>query len=190
MEESNELKKCEVDVASLQEVRWGGDGVIDRGEYAIWYGGSEKQESEGTVFLVQARTKEKGMEFNAYDSRITYIKINCKPKQISLINVYPPTETLEEKIKRAFYEKLEEVYEKTSKEDILMLAGDFNAQIGRELCYQEVAGPHTLHDVTNQNGEIVCDPAAAMNMPIMSTKFKHKAIHKITWVLPGKTTGN
>ncbi|XP_063933749.1 uncharacterized protein LOC135145558 [Zophobas morio] len=76
------------------------------------------------------------------------------------------------------------------KQDILMPVGDFNAQVERELCYQEVAGPHTLHDVTNQNGEMLCDLATAMNMTTMSTKFKHKTIHKITWMLPGKTTGN
>ena len=35
MEEvANELKKYEV--RSLQEVRWGGERVVDREEYAIW----------------------------------------------------------------------------------------------------------------------------------------------------------
>ena len=71
-----------------------------------------------------------------------------------------------------------------------MLVGDFKAQIGKELCYQEVTGPHTLDDVTNQNGEVLCNLAAAMNMTTMNTKFKHKAIYKVRLMLPGKTTGS
>ena len=43
------------------------------------------------------------MEFKACGSRI------------SLINVYAPTDTTEEKIKQAFYEKLEEICEKIPK---------------------------------------------------------------------------
>ena len=71
------------------------------------------------------------------------------------------------------------------KQDILMLVGDFKAQIERELCYQEVAGSHTRPIRMEK-----CDLAAAINIMIMSTKFKHKAIHKITWIVSGKTTGN
>mgnify|MGYP005986367609 CR=1 FL=1 len=68
--------------------------------------------------------------------------------------MYTPQRKQEKKIKQAIYEKLEEICEKMPKQDILMLVEDFNTQKERELCYQEVAGPHTLHDMTNQNGEI------------------------------------
>ena len=49
--------------------------------------------------------------------------------------MYTPQRKQEKKIKQAFYEKLEEICEKMPKQDILMLVGDFNAQIGRELRY-------------------------------------------------------
>ncbi|KAK5639921.1 hypothetical protein RI129_010732 [Pyrocoelia pectoralis] len=36
----------------------------------------------------------------------------------------------------------------------------------------------------------LCNLAAALNMEISSTKFKHKRIHKETWRRPGATEGN
>jgi len=43
---------------------------------------------------------------------------------------------------------------------------------------------HTLHEVSNQIGELVCNFAIENNMTVMSTHFQHKTIHKGTWTSP------
>jgi hypothetical protein len=55
--------------------------------------------------------------------------------------------------------------------------GNLNAKIGEEDVYQHVAGKHTLHEITNGNGELVCQYATANNMKIESTYYHHKRIH-------------
>jgi hypothetical protein len=59
-----------------------------------------------------------------------------------------------------------------------------NAKIGREDVYRPVSGMHTLHDISNKNGELICEYAVVNNMSVMSTKFQHKRIHKGTWMAP------
>jgi hypothetical protein len=44
-----------------------------------------------------------------------------------------------------------------------------NAKIGKEDVYQNVAGKHKLHEITNRNGEWVCEYAIANDMKIIST---------------------
>ena len=65
-----------------------------------------------------------------------------------------------------------------------------NAKIGKEDVYQNDAGKHTLHEITNRNGEWVCEYAIANNMKIISTYYQHKRIHKGTWISPDGNTLN
>lgn len=68
--------------------------------------------------------------------------------------------------------------------------GDFNAQVGKEECYRSVSGRHSIHEITNGNGEMLCHFAIQNNLKIMSTQFQHKTIHKATWLSPDNNTGN
>jgi hypothetical protein len=76
------------------------------------------------------------------------------------------------------------VYESTAKHDVVIILGDLNAKIGKEQAYSQVSGMYTLHDSSNQNGEMVCNFAIQNNMIIMSTQYQHKRIHKGTWIAP------
>jgi len=49
---------------------------------------------------------------------------------------------------------------------------------------------HTLHDITNRNGELVCEYAIANDMFVASMFFQHKNIHKVTWISPDTLTLN
>ena len=68
--------------------------------------------------------------------------------------------------------------------------GDLNAKIGKKDIYQDVAGKHTLHEISNRNGEWVCEYAIANNTKKISTYYQHKRIHKGTWISPDGNTLN
>ena len=67
-----------------------------------------------------------------------------------------------------------------TKHDALILLGDFNAKIGKEHSNKRIAGRHTLHDITSENGEKLVQFTITHNLEISSTKFQHKRIHKGT----------
>lgn len=64
--------------------------------------------------------------------------------------------------------------------DIKIILGDMNAKVGRELAFRPTIGKHSLHEISNDNGERLVDFAALVNMTIVSTYFEHKNIHKAT----------
>jgi exonuclease III len=150
----------------------------------------EKAREERNSIFSRRGIRNKIMQYEAVDGRISWIRIENKQANITIINAYAPTENSKEEEKTKFYDKLEKVCEKVKRNDILMIVGDFNAKIGKEERNEGVAGKETIHDTTNDNGAKICDLAAATNTFIVSTQYRHKREHKITWMIPGGTEGN
>jgi hypothetical protein len=51
-----------------------------------------------------------------------------------------------------FYNKLSDVCDQTQR-NVAVILEDFNAKIGKEHSNKGVAGAHTLHDITSENGD-------------------------------------
>jgi endonuclease/exonuclease/phosphatase family metal-dependent hydrolase len=129
------------------------------------------------------------MGFEPINERICKLRLKGK-YNITIINIHAPTEEKDEDTKERFFAELQQIQGKVPKHDLLLILGDYNAKIGRERDYQNVTRNHTLHDITNRNGELVCEYAIANDMVVASTFFQHKSIHKGTWISPDTLTLN
>jgi len=89
---------------------------------------------------------------------------------------YAPTEDKEEGIKEQFCEELQKTQDRVPKHGVTILLGDMNAKLGNEKVLSQVVGCHTLHDISNQNGEMVANYAISNDMFLISTNFQHKKI--------------
>lgn len=189
-EVAREMKRYNIEILALQEIRWSGQGAVDKKEYTLYYSGNEKQGRNGTGFMISETVRGRVISFRAINGRLSYIRIENKQANISVVNAYAPTEDADEEEKVEFYEKLEEICGDIPRNDMLIIAGDFNAKIGKEEYNEKVSGKETIHNTTSDNGSRVCNLAAMTNTFIVSTRFKHKNEHKITWMIPGSTQGN
>ena len=70
------------------------------------------------------------------------------PLNITVIQVYAPTNNAEETEAERFYEDLQDLLELTPKKDILFIIGDWNAKVGS----QETPGVTGKFDLGVQNG--------------------------------------
>lgn len=185
---ASELKRYKIDIAALQEIRWGGKGRIDEKEFTVIYSGAEEQGWRGVGFILSKTMRSKIIGMELINERMAYIRLEGKPTNISIVNIYAPTETNTDEEKEHFYEELEEMLEVIPREDLVIVLGDCNARIGKESIISQVAGKHTIHEKTNDNGIRLCGLAAKMNLIISSTKFEHPIEHKVTWISPDKKT--
>jgi hypothetical protein len=118
------------------------------------------------------------------------LRIKGKYHNLSLICVHAPTEDSHDTVKEQFFEGLQKIQDRIPKHDVIVVLADMNAKTGLEDAYSSATGKYSLHEESNSNGELKCKYMAANNMYIMSTKFKHKKIHKGTWVAPYRNTHN
>ncbi|XP_060665319.1 uncharacterized protein LOC132797575 [Drosophila nasuta] len=108
----------------------------------------------------------------------------------SLICAHAPTEEKDDATKDAFYAELDRAYGRCPSHDIKILLGDFNAKVGREDIFGATVGRFSLHETTSSNGLRLIGFAAAHNMVVRSTGFRHLDIHKASWLSPDRLTRN
>ena len=186
---ADELLKYNLDITALQELRWKGYGRIKKPRYILLYSGAEKQGEQGVGFIIKRSMEHSIIGFEPINSRLCKIRIKGRFYNTTVVNVYAPTENAQEEQKEQFYEDLSRC-DQIPKHDALLILGDFNAKIGKELANQSVGGQHTIHEETSENGLILCQFAEANDLLISSTCFEHKDIYKGTWKDPAGRTIN
>jgi hypothetical protein len=81
-----------------------------------------------------------------------------KFRNYSIINAHAPTGDKDDEAKDKFYLELETIYNQRPTDDIKMVLGDFNANVGKEESNYPQAGRNGLHEECNGNGYklVVC----------------------------------
>ena len=187
-----EAEKYNIEIMALQETRWTGEGECKIGNYTILYSGRKDDiHRAGVGFCISKKTYRAVESFNPVNERLAHIRISCKWFKMSIVVAYAPTEESEEDQKDEFYETLQTVIEKIPMHDIVIILGDMNAKVGREVdVFGPVIGVHSAHEECNDNGTRLASFANANRLVIGGTTFQHKAIHKETWNSPDGNTKN
>ena len=147
-----QISKTQLEILAALEIRQSGTGLIKKQNYSVYYSGhSSKTGQAGTGFILLKKMQNYVIGFEPYNEQLCKLRLKAKYNSVTLINVYAPTEDHTEEIKEQFYHNLQYLLDKTSKNDIIIILGDVNAQLGKERLYNEVTGQHTLHEETNRN---------------------------------------
>jgi len=184
-----EVERYGMEVVALQETRWTGEGSLSAGSYTFHYGGSEIH-SSGVGFMINKRISSAVKNVKFINERLGFLVVQGRWYKIAIINVHAPTEDKDNEIKDEFYEELEHLVEQLPNDYMKIVLGDFNAKIGKEDFFRPTIGPESLHEESNDNGVRVINFATGKNLIVKSTYFRHKNIHKQTWISPDGNTRN
>jgi len=151
---ADEMLKTQLQITALQELRWKGIRQINKTKYTLYYNcNPEKTGQLRTGFMVWNEIEMNILSFEPYNERLCKLWIKGKFNNLPIISVHAPTEEKTDEEKEKFHEDLQIVHNKIPKHDIVIILGNLNAKIGKE----DVAGKHTLHEISNKNGEWVCE---------------------------------
>uniref|UniRef100_A0A8D9B4S3 Craniofacial development protein 2 n=1 Tax=Cacopsylla melanoneura TaxID=428564 RepID=A0A8D9B4S3_9HEMI len=190
-EVANQMIKNQLDIIALQEIRWQGQGKIDKKDFSLIYSGPKDKTGQfGTGFLINKTVRGSIMEYQTVSDKICKIRLKGKFRNITIVSIHAPTKEKSEEIKETFYESLDEVLSQVQKYDQILVIGDFNAQVGSMESQSDVAGKFTVHDYNNNNGDYMAEFAARNKLFIRSTSFQHKKIHLGTWKVRGSNQVN
>jgi hypothetical protein len=69
-----ELRKYNIAIEALQEIRWKGKGMMKSEDFIIFYSGAQEN-MFGTGFIVQKNYKHLIMDFKAVNDRISMLRV-------------------------------------------------------------------------------------------------------------------
>ena len=82
--------------------------------------------------MVNKRVQNAVLECNLKNDRMISVRLQGKPFNITVIQVYAPTSNAEEADIERFYEELQDLLELTPNKDVLFIIGDWNAKVGSQ----------------------------------------------------------
>jgi exonuclease III len=121
-----------IDILALQEMRWVGQGTLEKRSHTVYYSCKSREHIDGVGFVVSKRVKDLVIDFEAVNSRICCIRMKGKFFNYGFMNAQAPTEDKLEEDKEEFYEHLEIVYRRCPRHEVKIIMGNMNAKIGRE----------------------------------------------------------
>ena len=173
----SEMFRMNIGCLGLAETRWSGKGdfVMDADSTVI-YSGSESHKESGVAVILDKERSRSLMGYNPVNSRILSVRLSGRPWNLTLIQVYAPTNQADEQEKENFYTCLQQVYQRVPKQDIVLLSGDFNAKISTGTAI----GKHALGS-QNDNGERLVQFAQANDLVAANAMLRRHARQMYTW---------
>lgn len=180
-----EVERAGLDLVVLTETKLKGKGQELSGEYVhIWSGvGRDMRARAGVSVLIKKRHKDKITHCEEISERFIRVDLNVFGRGVTVIGVYGPGNSEPTRVKEEFEEDFRLVLEKIRGSDEIIILGDFNARVGRQVG-SRVIGRCGEEQVTD-NGKRLIDICETFDLQIQNTFFQHKPIHQFTWSKPG-----
>lgn len=175
------LKNVNFDIIGLSETRRLGIKIEEYENCILCHSGLT-QGQYGVGFLIKSDHKKCIESFIGISDRIALLNLNIQNKQLSIIQVYAPTEAARDEEIDSFYADLYRAMEIAHHSYIIM--GDLNAKIGQPRSEEYLIMKPNGYGVRNQRGQKLIDFAVENKIAILNTYFKRKPNRKWTWRSP------
>ena len=99
-------------------------GEFNSDDHYIYYCGQESLRRNGVAIIVNKRVRNAVLGCNLKNNRMIFVHFQGKQFNITVIQVYAPTNNAEEAEVERFYEDLQDLSELTPKRDVLFIKAD------------------------------------------------------------------
>lgn len=169
-----EMRRMKLDILGISEIKWSGTGDFWSDDYRVIYSGTEEGERTGQKGVAIIHEKALGLRVLGYvqhSERIILVKINTKPNNTVIIQIYMPTTNADDDEIEKIYEDINKLIDQTMAEDNVIVMGDINATVG-EGNEGAIVGQFGL--VTrNDRGRRLIEFCTRNDFIITNTHFQH-----------------
>ena len=131
-----EMARMNISILGISELKWTRTDKFNSGGQYIYYCGQESLRRNGVVLIVIIKVWNAVTGCNLKNERMIsvhfwslIVHFQCKPFDITVIQVYALTSNAEEAEVEQFYEDLHDRLELTSKKDTLFIIGYWNTKV-------------------------------------------------------------
>ena len=130
-----QMARVNIDILGISKLKWTGMGEFNSDDHYIYYFGQESLRKNGAAIMGNKRVQRVQnavLGCNLKNDRMISVRLQGKPFNITVFQVYAPTSNAEETEVERFYEDLQDLLELTPKKDVLFIIGDWNAKVGSQ----------------------------------------------------------
>ena len=109
------MARVNVDILGISKLKWTGMGEFNSDDHYIYYCGQESLRRNGVAVMVNRRVRNAVLGCNLKNDRMISVRLQGKPCNTTVIQVYAPTSNTEEAEVERFYEDLQDLLELTPK---------------------------------------------------------------------------
>ena len=106
-----EMARVNVNILGISELKWPGMGELNSDDHYIYYYGQESLRRHGVAIMVNKRVQNAVLRCNLKNNRMISVRLQGKPFNITVIQVYAPTSNAAEAEFEWFYEDLQDLLE-------------------------------------------------------------------------------
>ena len=123
------MERVNIDILGIRELKWTGMGEFNSADHYIYYCGQESLRRNGVTLIVNKRVE---MLLLGAISKMTEC-FQGKQFTIRVMQVCAPTSNAKNTEVELFCEDLQDFLELTPKKDVLLITGDWNANVGSQV---------------------------------------------------------
>ena len=152
----------------------------------IYFGGEDHKNGVGIILRIEVAKSMIG--YWPISDRVVMVKLQMKPFNINMIQVYAPTQDYDDENIEEFYEQIQLSVSYSISSDIICIMGDLNAKVGNITDFN-IIGNYGLGK-QNERGQTLTEFCNENNMVIMNTWLKQTVCRLHTWQSPGDISRN
>ena len=91
-----EMARVNVNIPGISELKWTGIGEFNSDDHYIYYCGQESLRRNGVAIIFNKRVRNAVLGCSLKNERMIYVRLQGKPFNITVIQVFAPTTNAEE----------------------------------------------------------------------------------------------
>ena len=127
-----EMARVNVNILGVSKLKCTGMGEFNWDGHYIYYCGQECLRRNGVAIMVHKRVLNAVFGCSFKNNRMIPVRVQGRPFNITVIQVYAPTNNAEEAEVEWFYEELQDLLELIPSKDVHFIIGDWNAKVGSQ----------------------------------------------------------
>jgi hypothetical protein len=146
------------------------------------YSGHDTHSKNGVGMIITNQVEKSLIGYKVVNDRIMYIRVEAHPVNITCVQVYAPTTSVESEDIEEFYRNLQSVLNEIPRKDVLILMEDWNSKIGKGE-ETETVGKYGLENRNEEGGRLLefCGENALF---LANTYFEQPEWRLYTWTSP------
>ena len=108
-----EMARVNIDILGISELKWTGMGEFNSDDHYIYYCGQESLRRNGVPIIIYKRVQNTVGGCNLKNDRMISVRLQGKPFNITVIQMYVLASNTEEAEVERFYEDLQDLLELT-----------------------------------------------------------------------------